>query len=44
MDEEVEGFRVVAQSLVQLGVKFWHEGSVYSLGGVGYKFRLSLGW
>ena len=25
-------------------VKFWHECSVFTLGGVGYKFGLSLGW
>ena len=25
-------------------VKFWHECSVFTLGGVGYKFELSLGW
>ena len=25
-------------------VKFWHERSVFTLGGVGYKFGLSLGW
>ena len=25
-------------------VKFWHECSVFTLGGVGYKFGLCLGW
>ena len=25
-------------------VKFWHERSVFTLGCVGYKFGLSLGW
>ena len=25
-------------------VKFWHELSVFTLGGVGYKFGLSLEW
>ena len=25
-------------------VKFWHEHSVFTLGSVGYKFGLSLGW